>query len=65
MTRWGISWDYIDRHWTDEQYNLMMWRAAEQSRKQQNAARGRGTGNYMTEEDALASGKFTHGNRPR
>jgi len=65
MSIWHISWQEIERDWTDEQFNLMMMRAAERSRREGSAAQGKGTGHYMTEKEALASGRFTHGNRPR
>lgn len=64
MSIWHLSWEVFEG-WTDEQFNLMRMRAAERIHAESNAVRGRGTGNYITEEDALASGLFTHGNRPR
>jgi len=58
MTLWHVPWDYIYEHWTDEQYNLMCLRAAERIQEQESATR---RGNWITEEEALASGRFTHG----
>jgi hypothetical protein len=34
MAEWGVSWDYIETHWTDRQYLMMVRRLAERCEKQ-------------------------------